>query len=65
MNPKYTYEQLLEKLVLAKQKIQQIPGAPHTVSCTSDDPYTGGDCDCGAEKTNKPIRDALELLKIS
>lgn len=65
MNPKYTYEQLIEKLVLAKQKIQQIPMATHTVKCASDDPYTGGDCDCGAETTNKFIRDALELLKIS
>lgn len=65
MTSKYTYEQLLEKLIRAKINIEQIPRKQCSMSCPAED-MTGhpAACTCGAEKYNRGIDSALDQLKL-
>lgn len=64
MDKKYTYEQILEKLVLAKAKISGIPRKQHRITCPEEDPESYAPCNCGAMEHNKPLDEAVELLKL-
>lgn len=59
----YTYEQLLEKIVRAKVRLEA-SRRPHHDRCMSEmDPY-GADCDCGATEHNASLASALEELEL-
>ena len=64
MQPKYTYEQLLEKIVRAKVHLEGRTVA-HKATCASED-LTGHPCpcNCGADDANRPVERALEALKL-
>lgn len=62
--PKYTYEQLLEKIVRAKIHLEG-RSVPHKMSCPAED-LTGhpARCTCGADEANAPVERALAALKL-
>lgn len=62
-NQTYTYEQLLEKLVRAKVRLEDTRMA-HADRCVTElDPY-GGPCTCGADRFNVAMGAALRELKL-
>lgn len=63
MEPKYIYEELIEKIIMARLWVKQIPKAQHNPSCVARDSYPSP-CDCGADKANEPIKNALEALEL-
>ncbi len=64
MNVKYTYEQLLEKIVRARIILENLPKAPHAVTCPIEDPESYAPCNCGSSAQQRPIREALDILKL-
>jgi hypothetical protein len=64
-DPKYTYEQLLEKNIRAKIHLEGHKMIPHKMTCASED-LTGHPCpcNCGADAANRPIEQALAALKL-
>lgn len=64
METKYTYEQLIEKIALARMHIQRIKRGVHKISCPLEDLESYAPCNCGEDANNKPINDALEALKL-
>ena len=62
---KYTYEQLLEKIIRAKIHLENFPWTEHSRSCsTIDDPGSYVPCDCGASTKNDNLQKALDELKL-
>ncbi len=62
--PKYTYEQLIEKMVRAKIKLE---GARrrHSDHCVTEyDPETMAPCNCGAADLNAALNDAARELNL-
>jgi hypothetical protein len=55
-----TYEQMIEKMVRAKVRLE---GAiqEHSLTCPADSGE--GPCTCGADKHNAPVRSALRELE--
>ena len=62
--PKYTYEQLLEKIVRAKIMLEAIPRARHTNFCPIEDDTSYAPCNCGASDRHRPIEDAIRALAL-
>lgn len=62
--PKYTYEQLFEKLIRAKVALEGRRGGSHRTSCPIEDPESYAPCNCGVSEANRPIEDALRALKL-
>ena len=64
MGPKYTYEQLIEKIIRAKIKLQSNLQA-HTDRCIIGlDPEGYDPCDCGATAYNKVFEDVINELEL-
>ncbi len=64
MGPKHTYEQLLEKIVRAKVKLESSKRR-HEERCMVElDPEYYGECTCGTSDHNSMISDALDELKL-
>lgn len=62
--PKYTYEQLIEKMVRAKVKLEGSRRG-HSDRCPVDyDPEGYSPCNCGASSHNSRVSDALDELKL-
>ena len=61
---KYTVEELIEKIVRAKIKIEAIPEKSHGVRCPYEDPESYAPCTCGASDYNAIILGALKELKL-
>ena len=59
---KYSYEQMIEKLVRAKVQLEQVPRKMHPVSCPAE--QGDGPCICGADQYNASLRAALKELEI-
>lgn len=67
MTPKHTYEQLIEKLVRAKVRVEAMkgPDQEHTGRCVTSDPTGyGPPCDCGADEANSRFDDLLDELSL-
>lgn len=66
MKQNYTYEQLLEKIIRAKIKLEQAPrsSSQHSVSCPMEDPENYAPCNCGASTNNSHIDGALKELEL-
>jgi len=65
MNQKYTYEQLIEKIIRAKIALEKAPrGRGHSNFCPMEDPESYAPCNCGASDANRPIQEALDALKL-
>lgn len=64
MEKTYTYEQLVEKIVRAKIKLEgQQRG--HSDSCPVEaDPEGFAPCNCGASSHNRKINNAIEELDL-
>jgi hypothetical protein len=60
---KYTYEQLVEKIVRAKVKLED-SSQSHRVSCPVEDPESYAPCNCGASPVNFRIQAALKDLEL-
>jgi hypothetical protein len=64
MQPKYTYEQLIEKLVRAKVKLEGTRRS-HTDRCAVElDPEGFAPCSCGVSAHNSALEAALKELKL-
>lgn len=64
MNKAYTYEQLIEKMVRAKVKLQG-SRRRHSDSCPLEsDPEGYSPCRCGASEHNNNVSSALDELKL-
>jgi len=64
MEKKYTYEQLIEKMVRAKIKLEGSRRG-HSDSCPVEaDPEGFAPCNCGASNHNGKISDALDELDL-
>lgn len=64
VKPKYTYEQLIEKIVRAKVSLEGSRRG-HSDTCPVDyDSDYMGPCTCGASGHNGKIYNALEELKL-
>lgn len=64
VTPKYTYEQLIEKLVKAKVTLEGSK-RDHSSNCPVElDPEYMGPCKCGASSHNIKIYEALDALKL-
>ena len=62
--PRHTYEQLLEKLIRAKIKLEALR-RKHDDRCMLElDPDYYGDCTCGASPHNAVFDDVLEELEL-
>lgn len=61
---KYTYEQLMEKILRAKIEIERLPKKSHVMCPADDDTGYPAACRCGADDHNKPIENALRQLKL-
>lgn len=62
--PSYTYEQLLEKIIRAKVKLESCR-KQHNDSCPVEyDPEGYAPCKCGASAVNSAIFSALNELKL-
>lgn len=60
----YSYEQLLEKLVRAKVKLEGARRS-HSDRCMVEvDPEYHGPCTCGASGSNSAVNEALRELKL-
>lgn len=64
MQAKYTYEQLIEKIALARAALKRVPTRAHSVACPVEDPESYAPCNCGASAAMSPIRDAVDLLTL-
>ena len=61
---KYSYEELIEKMVRAKISLEKVYQS-HTLTCHADaDPEGITPCNCGASKNNSDIAEAMESLKL-
>ncbi len=64
MEKKYTYEQLVEKIVRAKIKLEN-QRTGHSGNCAVElDPEGYAPCNCGASGHNRNITNALEELEL-
>jgi len=61
---KYTYEQLLEKTLRARVRLETAQRAPHSLGRPVEDPESYASCTCGASDKNAPIEAALQELKL-
>lgn len=62
--PRYTYEQLFERLVRAKVKLESLR-RQHDGDCMLElDPDYYGDCTCGASKHNAPFDAVMDDLTL-
>jgi hypothetical protein len=61
---KYTYEQLVEKIIRARVHLEQARHAEHSRSCPVEDPESYAPCNCGASAKNRVIDSALLELKL-
>jgi len=62
---KYTYEQLIEKIVRAKIALQQSGYKPHASWCHAEDlTEHPAPCNCGAESHNSSVRQAIQDLDL-
>lgn len=65
MKQTYTYEQLVEKIVRAKVKLESSK-ANHSDCCpVESDPEGFAPCNCGASGINRRVQDAINELKLS
>lgn len=62
---KYTYEQLMEKIIRAKIHLEKAPRTQHSNLCSYED-ITGhpAPCTCGAASKNAHVESALEALRL-
>lgn len=62
---KYTYEELIGKMAIARAEIDKIPTKFHSTQCPADD-LTGhaATCTCGADAQNGLKQRALDALKL-
>lgn len=64
MEKRYTYEQLIEKMVRAKMKLEGSHRS-HSDHCPVEcDPEGYAPCSCGASSHNSRISDAISELKL-
>ena len=61
---KYTYEQLMEKIIRARIALEGASGGPHSNFCPVEDPESYAPCNCGASARSRPIEEALRALKL-
>lgn len=61
---KYTYEQLVEKIVRARIHLEQARQAAHSRSCPVEDSESYAPCNCGASAKIRVIDNALDALKL-
>lgn len=63
---KYTYEQLMEKIIRARIHLEKAShgGRHHSNFCPMEDPESYAPCNCGAADVNRPIEDAIRELKL-
>lgn len=63
-SPKYSYEQLLEKIIRARISLEGVSSRAHTLRCSEEDPESRAPCNCDASEVNRPIEDALRKLRL-
>ena len=64
MNKSYTYEQLIEKIVRAKMKLEG-GSKDHSDRCAVElDPEGYAPCSCGASSHNSSVQAAIDELKL-
>jgi hypothetical protein len=61
---KYTYEQLVEKIIRARIHLEKVRSAPHATTCPVEDPESYAPCNCGTSDRNRPVEEALSVLKL-
>ena len=61
---KWTYEQLLEKIIRARMHLENVPRPQHSNFCPVEDPESYAPCTCGASGKNKHVDSALRELKL-
>ena len=64
MTTSFTYEQLIEKIVMARMALKKVSLANHSNYCPIEDPESYAPCNCGADGDNAPIEEALRILKL-